>query len=91
MSKQQRLEGDLPALLGPPRSSRRHESSSLKAWFLCLRPGARPHIGRSTGRATSTSWVISAKRITNCNTQYGGLFRNSLLGRDSSVGGVVAP
>lgn len=63
--------GDLPALLGPPRSSKRRDRSSLKAWFLCLRPAARPQIGRSTGRATSTSWVISAKRITSCSTYSG--------------------
>lgn len=54
--------------MGPPRSSKRCVSSSLKAWFLYLRPAARPQIGRSTGRATSTSWVISAKRITSCHT-----------------------
>ncbi len=55
----------IPLSTGPPRSSSLRVSSSLKAWFLCLRPAAKPQMGLSTGRATSTSWVISAKRITS--------------------------
>lgn len=55
----------LPVSTGASRSSSLH-NSSLNAWFLCRRPGVRPHMGLSTGRATSTSWVISANRITSC-------------------------
>lgn len=56
---------NLPLSIGPPRSSSLRDSSSLKAWFLWRRPGVKPQIGLSAGRATSTSWVISAKRITS--------------------------
>lgn len=55
---------DLPPSIGPPRSSSCLDSSSLKAWFLNRRPGVKPHSGLSAGRATSTSWVISANRMT---------------------------
>lgn len=68
----------LPGLVGPTRSSKWRVSSSLEAWFLCLRPAARPQIGRSTGRATSTSWVISAKRITSYGTHNKGLLYSTL-------------
>lgn len=51
--------------MGPPRSSSLRDNSSLKAWFLWRRPGVKPQMGLSTGRATSTSWVISANRITS--------------------------
>lgn len=56
---------NLPLSTGPPRSSSLRDSSSLKAWFLWRRPGVKPQIGLSTGRATSTSWVTSANRITS--------------------------
>ena len=59
----------LPLSTGPPRSSSLRDSSSLKAWFLLRRPGVKPQIGLSTGRATSTSWVISANRITSCTSR----------------------
>lgn len=58
-------ECNLPLSIGPPRSSSLRDSSSLKARFLWRRPGVNPQMGLSTGRATSTSWVISANRITS--------------------------
>lgn len=59
----------LPLSTGPPRSSSLRDSSSLNAWFLWRRPGVKPQMGLSTGRATSTSWVISANRITSCTNR----------------------